>query len=163
MEKSALLTKSVSAAGAVSESLVKGSASAHAHMHPQPANDVRDFLIHKDGLTYAGTHLLVDFWGGSRLNDAALMEDALRESAEAAGATLLHVHVHEFGGGGGVSGVAVLAESHISVHTWPELDYAAFDVFMCGECEPENAVAVLKRYFAPARTDIVHQKRGIVE
>jgi len=163
MEKSALLTEPVTAAGAVGESLIQGSASAHAHMHPQPANDVRDFLIHKDGQTYAGAHLLVDFWGGSRLNDADLMADALREAAEASDATVLHVHVHEFGGEGGVSGVAVLAESHISVHTWPELDYAAFDVFMCGNCRPEKAVAVLERYFAPTRSDVVEQKRGLVE
>tara|TARA_R110000868_G_scaffold4155_4_gene25219 strand:+ start:3370 stop:3861 length:492 start_codon:yes stop_codon:yes gene_type:complete len=163
MEKSALLTETVVAAGAVGDSLTMGAASAHAHMHPQPANDVRDFLIHKDGQTYAGAHMLVDFWGGSRLNDAALMADALREAAEASDATVLHVHVHEFGGGGGVSGVAVLAESHISVHTWPELDYAAFDVFMCGNCLPQKAVAVLERYFAPTRADISEQKRGIVE
>ncbi len=163
MEKSALLTETVVTAGAVGDSQAMGAASAHAHMHPQPANDVRDFLIHKDGLTYAGAHLLVDFWGGSRLNDAALMADALREAAEASDATVLHVHVHEFGGEGGVSGVAVLAESHISVHTWPELDYAAFDVFMCGNCLPQKAVAVLERYFAPTRSDISEQKRGVVE
>lgn len=163
MEKSASLTDQVSAAGAVGESLIQGSASAYAHMHPQPANDVRDFLIHKDGLTYAGQHLLVDFWGGSRLNDAELMAEALREAAEASGATVLHVYVHEFGGGGGVSGVAILAESHISVHTWPEMDYAAFDVFMCGNCRPQKAVSVLERYFSPMRSEVSEQKRGIVE
>ena len=122
MEKSALFTNPVSAAAAGGEPLIERATSAQAHMHPQPANDVRDFLIHKDGQTYAGAHLLVDFWGGSRLNDADLMAMALREAAEASDATVLHVHVHEFGGEGGVSGVAVLAESHISVHTWPELD-----------------------------------------
>lgn len=163
MEKSTSLTETVSAAGAVGNTLKQGSAGAHAHMHPQPANDVRDFLIHKDGQTYAGAHLLVDFWGGSRLNDPDLMASALREAAEAAGATVLHIHVHEFGGEGGVSGVAVLAESHISVHTWPELDYAAFDVFMCGQCRPENAVTVLERCFSPTRTEVSEQKRGLVE
>lgn len=163
MEKSASLTETVSAAGAVGDTLGQGPVSAHTHMHPQPANDVRDFLIRKDGQTYAGSHLLVDFWGGSKLNDVDLMTTALREAAEAAGATVLHTHVHEFGGEGGVSGVAVLAESHISVHTWPELDYAAFDVFMCGQCRPENAVAVLERCFSPARTKVSEQKRGLVE
>ena len=58
MEKSALLTKSVTAAGAVGESLIQGSAGAQTHMHPQPANDVRDFLIHKGGQTYAGAIFL---------------------------------------------------------------------------------------------------------
>lgn len=163
MEKSASLIKPVSAAGAVGNTLIQGAADAQAQMHPQPANDVRDFLIHKDGETYAGAHLLVDFWGGSRLNDVELMTTALREAAEASGATVLHTHIHEFGGEGGVSGVAVLAESHISVHTWPELDYAAFDVFMCGQCRPEKAVAVLEQYFAPTRTEVSEQKRGLVE
>jgi len=49
---------------------------------------------------------------------------------------LLHIHLHHFSHNGGVSGVAVLAESHISVHTWPERDYAAIDVFMCGHTSP---------------------------
>ena len=57
-----------------------------------------------------------------------------------AGATLLHIHLHTFTDGGGISGVAVLAESHISVHTWPEKGYAAFDVFMCGDAEPRKAL-----------------------
>lgn len=131
--------------------------------HAQPANDVRDYLIRKDGQIYAGEHLLVDFWGGSRLDDVNLMGEALRKAAEAANATVLHIHVHEFGGEGGISGVAVLAESHISVHTWPELDYAAFDVFMCGDCRPDKAVAVLERMFSPQRAEITEQRRGLVE
>lgn len=163
MVNSASLTKSVSVASAFREATAEGTYAFHEHLRQEPANEERDYLIHKDGMTYAGAHLLIDYWGATHLNDPALMEQALREAAEAADATVLHVHVHEFGGGGGVSGVAVLAESHISVHTWPELDYAAFDVFMCGNCRPELAERVLKGYFAPERTDISEQKRGIVE
>lgn len=159
MDKPTLLTDPVSAPDAVAQE----SATGYAPAHQQSANDIRDFLVRKDGQTYAGAHLLVDFWGGSRLDDVELMTDVLRKAAEAADATVLHVHVHEFGGEGGVSGVAVLAESHISVHTWPELDYAAFDVFMCGKCRPEKAVAVLERYFRPDRAEISEQKRGLVE
>ena len=96
-------------------------------------------------------------------DDVAFMEDALRDAAEAADATVLHIHVHEFGGEGGVSGVAVLAESHISVHTWPELEYAAFDVFMCGNCRPEIALSVLEDRFAPARKTVSESIRGLVE
>lgn len=163
MEKSASLTELALVANAHGETSHEGSYAFHEHMHAEPANELRDYLIHKDGLTYAGAHLLIDYWGASRLNDPDLMERALCEAAEAAGATVLHVHVHEFGGGGGVSGVAVLAESHISVHTWPELDYAAFDVFMCGDCAPERAEEILNRCFSPARTEVSNQKRGIVE
>ena len=160
MEKSASLFKPVSAADGLRDTLIQGSAGTQ--MHTQLAEEHRDFLICRDGETYAGVHLLVDFWGGSSLDDADLMTIALREAAEAAGATVLHLHVHEFGDEGGISGVAVLAESHISVHTWPELDYAAFDVFMCGQCRPEKSVAVLEKYFSPFRAEISEQKRGLV-
>lgn len=163
MDKSVSLIDPVPVTGSYADVSAEGSYAFHEHLHPEPANEERDYLIHKDGLTYAGAHLLVDFWGASRLNDPELMQKALCEAAESAGATVLHVHVHEFGGGGGVSGVAVLAESHISVHTWPELDYAAFDVFMCGNCRPDIAARVLDKYFRPARSEVIEQKRGIIE
>ena len=54
----------------------------------------------------------------------------------ATGATILHGHFHHFGPNSGVSGVLVLAESHVSIHTWPERDYAALDIFVCGDCNP---------------------------
>jgi S-adenosylmethionine decarboxylase len=123
----------------------------------------KDYLVHKDGRVYAGTHVLIDFWGATNLNDPELIERSLREAAEECGATVLHTHVHEFSANGGVSGVAVLAESHISVHTWPELGFAAFDVFMCGNCEPNRALPVLRRVFRPDREQIDEQNRGIIE
>ena len=69
--------------------------------------------------------------------------ETLRRCVAAAKATLLHIHLHHFQPSG-VSGVAVLAESHISVHTWPEKGFAAFDVFMCGDAEPRKALDVFK-------------------
>ncbi|MCB1742345.1 MAG: adenosylmethionine decarboxylase, partial [Gammaproteobacteria bacterium] len=95
---------------------------------PEP----KDHFAERNGVLCAGTHLIVDFWDAKRLTDLKLMERALQEAALAGGATLLHVHLHHFSENDGISGVAVLAESHISVHTWPERGYAAFDVFMCG-------------------------------
>ena len=62
----------------------------------------------------------------------------------------------------GVSGVVVLAESHISIHTWPERDFAAVDIFMCGACDPHKAIPVLKAAFSPARIDVNEQRRGRV-
>jgi len=123
----------------------------------------KDYLVRKDGLTYAGIHVLVDFWGASRTDDVDFVAQTLRDAAEACNATVLHVHVHEFPSSGGVSGVAVLAESHITVHSWPEIDYAAFDVFMCGDCDPLLAVPVLRRAFRPDRVSLDEQKRGLVE
>ena len=122
-----------------------------------------DYLVRKDGRIYAGSHVLVDFWGASNLSAPELIETTLREAAAACGATVLHVHVHEFLSNGGVSGVAVLAESHISIHTWPELDFAAVDIFMCGNCAPERALPVLRRVFRPVRESVGEQKRGLIE
>lgn len=96
------------------------------------------------------------------LNELALMERTLRECAEKSGATLLHIHLHRFEPAGGISGVAVLAESHISVHTWPERDFAAFDIFMCGDTRPEEGLEVLKRVFVPRKMDIFEKRRGML-
>ena len=85
---------------------------------------------------------------------------ALRRSVDAAGATLLHVHLHHFEPNGGVSGVAVLAESHISIHTWPERRYAAIDIFMCGMAKPETCVPVLQEAFSPKQTAVNELLRG---
>ncbi len=121
-----------------------------------------DHFVQRDGTEFAGTHLIADLWGASRLDDLDHMERALREAVIAAGATLLHIHLHHFTPNGGISGVAVLAESHISVHTWPERDFAAFDVFMCGDARPAEAIDVLKRAFSPTRTHVGEHLRGIV-
>jgi S-adenosylmethionine decarboxylase len=75
---------------------------------------------------------------------------------------LLHIHLHKFSPNGGVSGVAVLSESHISVHTWPERGFAAFDVFMCGAAQPQKAIGVLEGAFKPKRVVVGEYKRGIV-
>jgi S-adenosylmethionine decarboxylase len=131
--------------------------------YTQGEDDERlDYFIERDGHRYAGTHLIIDLRGASRLDDLELMERALRESVEAAKATLLHIHLHHFTPNGGISGVAVLAESHISVHTGPERNFAAFDVFMCGEAEPAKAIPVLEAAFAPSQVDVKEILRGKV-
>jgi len=105
-----------------------------------------DHFIRREGRVFAGTHLIVEVVDGIGLDDAARIERAFRDCVDACGATLLHIHTHKFSPQG-VSGVAVLAESHISVHTWPEIGYGAFDVFMCGDAEPWRAVDVLRDAF----------------
>lgn len=121
-----------------------------------------DHFVERNGLRYAGSHLIIDLWDGEHLDDIGVIELALRRAVQAAGATLLHLHLHAFGSGGGVSGVAVLAESHISIHTWPERGYAAIDVFMCGSAEPHKVVPVLRHMFKARRMAICEQMRGVL-
>ena len=122
----------------------------------------KDYFVEKDGVKFAGTHLLVDLWGASNLTDPARIDAALRDAADAARATILHGHFHHFGPDGGVSGVLVLAESHISIHTWPERDFAAIDIFMCGACNPYDALPVLKGAFQPRSITLGEQRRGLI-
>lgn len=129
---------------------------------PQGNVDRKDHFITRNGVTYAGSHLIIDLWEAEGLDDRDRIEQALVQAVDAAGATLLHIHLHKFSPNGGISGVAVLAESHISVHTWPERGYAAFDVFMCGDAEPRRTLPVLKAAFTPSRVVIGEHKRGVV-
>lgn len=80
-----------------------------------------------------GVHILLECSGcvPALLRDAALLESTLKEAAISAGATVVDGLIHEFNPHG-LSGVIVIAESHIAVHTWPEKDYAAIDIFTCG-------------------------------
>ncbi|MBO6791457.1 MAG: adenosylmethionine decarboxylase [Dinoroseobacter sp.] len=122
-------------------------------------NDRDDHFIRKDGTVFAGTHLIIEVEHGTGLDDETLIQNAFKDCVDACGATLLHIHTHKFSPQG-VSGVAVLAESHISCHTWPEIGYGAFDVFMCGDAEPWNAVQVLKTAFATDNVHVRELRRG---
>ena len=120
----------------------------------------KDFFIERNGVKFAGTHLIVDLFGAKRLDDLRHIEHTLKRCVEVAGATLLHIHLHHFTPNGGVSGVAVLSESHISIHSWPEADYAALDVFMCGDARPERVVPVLKEAFGARDVVVKEHLRG---
>jgi S-adenosylmethionine decarboxylase len=127
------------------------------------ADDSRlDHFVKRDGMLFAGTHLIVDFWHATNLDDLQTVEQALRDAAARAGATLLNIDLHHFTPNGGISGVAVLAESHISIHTWPEISYAAVDVFMCGDAQPHKAIEFLRGVFMPALVTLAEHKRGVV-
>jgi S-adenosylmethionine decarboxylase len=122
-----------------------------------------DHFVNKDGEYYAGTHLIIDLWEASRLDDLDHVRQTLIQAVTAAKATLLHIHLHHFSENGGISGVAVLAESHISIHSWPEIGYAALDVFMCGDSDPEETIPVLRKAFSPGRVDVNDVRRGRVQ
>ena len=92
-----------------------------------------------------GKHCILELYNcdPSRLDDEAFVRDTMTTAAKRAGATLLNLITHRFQPQG-VTGLALLAESHISIHTWPESGYAAVDVFTCGDhTMPERACKVL--------------------
>lgn len=121
--------------------------------------DRDDHFIRREGKVYAGTHLIIEVIGGKGLDCIDTIETAFRDCIEACKATLLHIHLHRFSPQG-ISGVAVLAESHISVHTWPEAEYAAFDVFMCGDADPWKAVDILRSAFDASDVKVDELLRG---
>jgi S-adenosylmethionine decarboxylase len=123
---------------------------------------LKGYFVTRNGKSFAGSHLIIDLRNAKRLDDIDHIEQTLVEAVNAAGATLLHIHLHHFSPGGGVSGVAVLSESHISIHTWPEHGFAALDVFMCGDCNPHDTVPVLQRAFEPETVELQDILRGEV-
>jgi len=124
------------------------------------ASEPKDHFIHRGGVSFAGSHLIIDLFEAEQLDDIEHIEATMRQCVTEAGATLLHIHLHPFEPNGGISGVAVLAESHISIHSWPEKGYAALDVFMCGDAEPQRCVEVLRKAFKPKRIAVQELLRG---
>jgi S-adenosylmethionine decarboxylase len=120
----------------------------------------KDDLSDGDGSKCAGTHLIIDLFGAKRLDDLRHIRDTLRRCVEMAGASPPHIHLHQVSAGGGVSGVAVVAESHITIHSWPDSGYAALDIFMRGEAEAHQAFDVLKAAFAPERAGVREHLRA---
>jgi S-adenosylmethionine decarboxylase proenzyme len=98
-----------------------------------------------------GRHLLVDCWGcGRRADDADGVRTAIQRAVDAMAATLLSLEVHEFSPQG-LTAVAILAESHLALHSWPEEDYVAIDAFTCGEAvRAEAGIDLLLDFLEPA-------------
>ncbi len=110
----------------------------------------------------SGVHVLADLSGidAEKLSNCASLEQLLRAAADAAYAHVLHSHFHGFGDGQGVTGVVLLAESHISIHTWPEYGFAAADIFMCGQAQPELALTIIEKALQPASSNISTIRRA---
>jgi S-adenosylmethionine decarboxylase len=115
-------------------------------------------------LNALGRHLLVELHDCDReaLNDLDLIRDIMLKAAIESGAVILGNSFHRFSPQG-VSGVVVIAESHLSIHTWPEFGYAAVDVFTCGTCvNPEKAAAVLIERLASKNHSTMEIPRGVL-
>ncbi len=113
-------------------------------------------------MEHLGRHVIIELWGcNEAINDADRVKTAMLDAVKAANATLLNIYVHTFSPQG-VTGVAVLSESHLSIHTWPEYGYAAADVFTCGETtQPKAAAEVLRAAFKATQADIKELTRGV--
>lgn len=113
------------------------------------------------GVSYMGRHVIADLHDVSAevLGSIDFWKEILIDGAKKSGATVLSDHFHHFGEGYGITGVLVLAESHISIHTWPEKNYAAIDVFMCGTCDPEVAVDhITSKINTFVKKDLIYRK-----
>jgi S-adenosylmethionine decarboxylase len=109
-----------------------------------------------------GDHYLVDLHGCDveLIGAAKPTEEALLSAATRCGSTIIEYHFHQFSPHG-VSGVILIAESHISVHTWPETGFVAVDIFTSGQTmKPEVAIKILEEAFSAERVDVMKVTRG---
>ncbi|MBI2098164.1 MAG: adenosylmethionine decarboxylase [Candidatus Wildermuthbacteria bacterium] len=109
--------------------------------------------------THLGTHIIAELFGCKKLDDLKFVAQSLKEAARICGASILHTKFHRFSPHG-ITGYILLAESHISIHTWPECGYAAVDVFTCGLMDTEKAVQYLVEKFAAQKVNTRRIERG---
>ena len=121
---------------------------------------VNKAALPKDRNQYAGIHLIAEFWFGKKVEDPKEIKKILALAVKQAKATPLETVVHKFIPQG-LTGVVLLAESHIAIHTWPEINYSAIDIFTCGDDSmPDKALDYFKKVFQPKKTKIRIIKRG---
>lgn len=108
------------------------------------------------------SHVILEYWGVSPsiLKDRMQISKLLKKAAKEGKAHILHSHFHHFGSEYGVTGIVVLAESHISIHTWPEEGYAAVDIFMCGNCNPLLSANYLQKILDAKSFHMLRLERG---
>ena len=124
--------------------------------------NAREYCGQEDDLKYTGVHLLIELWTKHFLDDSNRIREIIIKAINTCGATMLGIDLHVFTPNGGISGVAILQESHLSIHTWPEYDYAAIDLFVCGTINPHLAVPVITDEFKPFKIDVQEIRRGIL-
>ncbi len=108
-----------------------------------------------------GRHAVCEFWGAKHLDSVEHAEHALRAAAAAGQVTLIDVFVHQFSPHG-VSGIAVIAESHLALHSWPEFGYLAADLFTCGaHVDMDAIIGVLRDAFEADHVDVRFLERGV--
>lgn len=114
----------------------------------------------KNHYQYSGIHLIAEFWNGKIIEDSKKIEKILRAAVKKANNTPLEIIVHKFKPQG-LTGIVLLAESHVAIHTWPEFNYVALDIYTCGnKASPMKALEYLKEKFQPQKFEIRKLKRG---
>jgi len=121
------------------------------------------WVIKSNKEKYAGIHLIAEFWYGKIIEDPKRIKKILVEAVKRAKNIPLEVTIHKFSPQG-ITGVVLLAESHIALHSWSEFNYLAIDIFTCGErAMPYKAIDYLKKIFKPKKVEIKEIKRGIIK
>lgn len=109
-----------------------------------------------------GSHLIIDFFDAECPSDEQMVKLIIATAIKEIGATLIKIDSHKFQPHG-ITCVALLAESHMSVHTWPERKYVALDIFTCGIQDPKAALPSLRKAFKPKREEVRELHRGVDE
>ena len=129
-------------------------------MTEQPKIQVTEPVKPTAGHTHAGVHYMAEFWGAEVIEDPARLSRLLHGAAHAGHSTVVREAMHAYAPHG-ITGFILLAESHLSLHTWPELDYIAVDIFTCGDqADGQAAIAYLEQELAPERVEIQQVRRG---
>ena len=117
---------------------------------------------HTTGLNFAGIHVIADFWFAKNITSTQELRRLLLKAAKKAQSTPLEFLVHKFSPQG-LTGVLLIAESHLAIHTWPEIHYTALDIFTCGKnVKPREALAFLQKELKPKKVFIQELKRGVI-
>ena len=118
------------------------------------------WVIKKRKQKYSGVHLIAEFWYGKIVEDKEELKKILIESVKRANNTPLEIAIYKFEPRG-ITGIVLLAESHIAIHTWPEFNYTAIDIYTCGDkANPDKAIDYLKEELRPQKVEIKRIKRG---
>lgn len=118
-------------------------------------------LASKKNIKHAGIHLIVEFWGGKVIESPKEIKEILITAAKKSKNIPLYVKLHKFSPQG-ITGFILLAESHISIHTWPEMNYVAIDLFSCGQKgKPYLGLKYLKSKFKPKKFKVKEVRRGV--
>jgi len=131
-------------------------------MFQKTKRSIRWVINGKEKTRYAGIHLIAEFWYGKIVEDKEELKKILITAAKKANSTPLKVDIYKFSPHG-ITGVVLLAESHIAIHSWPEYNYLAIDIFTCGDKSvPAKALNYLKKEFKPKKVEIKNIKRGMI-